>query len=102
MRQITHQSPLPWPHVWDQMQWQIAAWMSKYGPCASVRVVWNQTRLIHEIAPAMFQSSTAEFCEAVRQQLGSHFDWQFEHRELEQPHRLHLGLMRSPTQEIQT
>jgi hypothetical protein len=83
---------LPWPHGWDQMQWQIAAWVSEHPDRARVQVLWNENRLNTQIDVASFQTLTAEFHQALQERLGQRFEWQFEKREELTGHRLILGI----------
>jgi hypothetical protein len=83
---------LPWPHAWDQMQWQIAAWVSENQDRARVQVLWNETRLSAQVDVAAFQTLTTDFYQALQQRLGLGFEWRFEkHGELT-GHRLILDI----------
>jgi hypothetical protein len=83
---------LPWPHAWDQMQWQIVAWVSEHQDRAHVQVLWNETRLNAQVDVAAFQTLTTDFYQALQQRLGLRFEWRFEqHGELT-GHRLNLDI----------
>jgi hypothetical protein len=82
---------LPWPMCWEQMQWEMAAWVAEHGECAHVQVVWNEVRLNAEVAATEFQSITTDFNKALHQRLGDGCQWQFEKQGELIGHRLILG-----------
>jgi hypothetical protein len=82
---------LPWPLCWEQMAWEMAAWVAEHGEFAHVQVVWNEVRLNSEVAAAEFQSATTDFYKALHQRLGDGCLWQFEKQAELIGHRLILG-----------
>lgn len=83
---------LPWPHAWDQMQWQIAAWVSEQQDRACVQVLWNETRLNAQVDVVAFQTLTTDFYQALQQRLGLRFEWRFEKQGELTGHRLILDI----------
>lgn len=83
---------LPWPHAWDQMQWQIAAWVSEHQDRACVQVLWNETRLNTQVDVAAFQNLTTDFYQALQERLGQRFEWRFEKHGEWTGHRLILDI----------
>jgi hypothetical protein len=82
---------LSWPMCWEQMQWEMAAWVAEHGECAHVQVVWNEVRLNAEVTATEFQSITTDFYKALHQLLGDGCQWQFEKQGESIGHRLILG-----------
>ena len=82
---------LPWPMCWEQMTWEISAWVAEHGECAHVQVVWNETRLNSEVAAAEFQALTTDFYKALHKRLGNGCLWRFEKQDASIGHRLILG-----------
>lgn len=91
MKPRTHTVDLPWPHGWDQMQWLIAAWVSRHGERASIQVCWNETLLTEQVDAATFQAATTDFYRVLQQRLGEACQWQFERQAARSGHRLVLS-----------
>ena len=83
---------LPWPYSWDQMQWQIAAWLARHDERATIEVCWNETLLAKQVDAALFQSVTTDFYRALQQRLNGACQWKFEQLGTSSGHRLILGL----------
>jgi hypothetical protein len=83
---------LPWPHAWDQMQWQIAAWVSEHQDRACVQILWNETRLSTQVDVGAFQTLTTDFYQALQQCLGQRLEWQFAKNGELTGHRLILDI----------
>lgn len=83
---------LPWPQGWEQMQWELAAWLAEHGDRAHVQVVWNETRLNTQVDVAEFKTITTDFYRVLQHRLGDGCQWQFEKREQSTGHRLVLGI----------
>jgi len=82
---------LPWPQGWEQVQWEVAAWVAEHGDRARVQVVWNETRLYSEVDAAKFQAETTPFFQALKDRLGEGLRWQFDQLSASTQHRLVLG-----------
>ena len=82
---------LPWPMCWEQMAWEITAWVAEHGECTHVQVVWNEKRLNSEVAATEFQALTTDFYKALHQRLGNSCLWRFEKQDESIGHRLILG-----------
>ena len=81
----------PWPMSWEQMAWEITAWVAEHGECAHVQVVWNEKRLNSEVAATEFQALTTDFYKALHQRLGNSCLWRFEKQDESIGHRLIFG-----------
>jgi hypothetical protein len=76
---------------WEQMAWEMSAWVAEHGECAHVQVVWNEKRLNSEVAATEFQALTTDFYKALHQRLGNSCLWRFEKQDESIGHRLILG-----------
>jgi hypothetical protein len=76
---------------WEQMAWEMSAWVAEHGECAHVQVVWNEKRLNSEVVATEFQALTTDFYKALHQRLGNSCLWRFEKKDESIGHRLILG-----------